>query len=174
MSDLSHDPYVQLAIKSLESYIRDKKVLDTPTDLPEEMLKTKAGAFVSIHEKGQLRGCIGTIGPTCENVAEEIIQNAISASTRDPRFRPIEPEELEFLEVNVDVLSAPEDIPSLDYLDVKKYGVIVSCGRMRGLLLPDLDGVDDVETQVAIAMQKGGISYDEEIRLQRFEVIRHF
>lgn len=174
MSGLSHDPYVQLAIKSLESYIRDKKVLDTPTDLPEEMLKTKAGAFVSIHEKGQLRGCIGTIGPTCENVAEEIIQNAISASTRDPRFRPIEPEELEFLEVNVDVLSAPEDIPSLDYLDVKKYGVIVSCGRRRGLLLPDLDGIDDVETQVAIAMQKGGISYDEEIRLQRFEVIRHF
>ena len=106
-------------------------------------------------------------------MAEEIIQNAISASTRDPRFSPIAASELEWLEINVDVLGEPEFIDSLDELDVKKYGVIVSSGRKRGLLLPDLDGVDTVEEQVAIAMQKGGIYEDEEIKLQRFEVVRH-
>lgn len=167
------DAYVQLAYKSLESYILKKEVLSVPDGLPEEMLKTRAGAFVSIHEHGRLRGCIGTIGPTTDNVAQEIITNAISASTRDPRFAPITPDELEFLDINVDVLGEPEDISSIDELDVKRYGVIVSSGRRRGLLLPDLDGVDTVEEQVAIAMQKGGIRDDDEIRLQRFEVVRH-
>ena len=167
------DPYVELAYKSLESYILKKEVIEIPEGLPEEMLRTRAGAFVSIHEHGRLRGCIGTIGPTMDNVALEIINNAISASTRDPRFSPIAASELEWLEINVDVLGEPEFIDSLDELDVKKYGVIVSSGRKRGLLLPDLDGVDTVEEQVAIAMQKGGIYEDEEIKLQRFEVVRH-
>ncbi len=167
------DPYVKLAYRSLESYILRREVIDVPRDLPEEMLNTRAGAFVSIHEHGRLRGCIGTIGPTTECVASEIIHNAISASTRDPRFAPIDASELKWLEINVDVLGEPEDIVSLDELDVKKYGVIVSSGRKRGLLLPDLDGVDTVEEQVAIAMQKGGITEDDEIHLQRFEVVRH-
>ncbi|MCR5222859.1 MAG: AmmeMemoRadiSam system protein A [Lachnospiraceae bacterium] len=167
------DAYVMLAKKSLESYIlRDEKI-DVPKGLPEEMLNSRAGAFVSIHKFGKLRGCIGTILPTTDCVAEEIIENAISASTRDPRFDPIEPEELQYLEINVDVLSEPEEIASMDELDVKKYGVIVSSGYKRGLLLPDLDGVDTVEEQVSIAMQKGGISPGEKISLQRFEVIRH-
>ncbi|WP_022776177.1 AmmeMemoRadiSam system protein A [Butyrivibrio sp. AE2015] len=168
------DAYVQLAYKSVYSYILEKKVLSVPGDIPEEMLGIRAGAFVSIHEHGRLRGCIGTIGPTCENVAEEIIQNAISASTKDPRFNAITANELEFLEINVDVLGKPENIYSMDELDVKRYGVIVSSGRKRGLLLPDLDGVDSVEQQVAIAMQKGGITEDDEIHLQRFEVVRHY
>ncbi|SEG23957.1 uncharacterized protein, PH0010 family/AmmeMemoRadiSam system protein A [Butyrivibrio sp. Su6] len=168
------DAYVQLAYKSVYSYVLEKKVLPVPSDIPEEMLGIRAGAFVSIHEHGKLRGCIGTIGPTCENVAEEIIQNAISASTKDPRFNAITANELEFLEINVDVLGEPENISSIDELDVKKYGVIVSSGRKRGLLLPDLDGVDSVEQQVAIAMQKGGITEDDEIRLQRFKVVRHY
>ncbi|MCR4756953.1 MAG: AmmeMemoRadiSam system protein A [Butyrivibrio sp.] len=167
------DPYVKLAIKSLESYILRREVISIPDDLPEELLNRKAGAFVSIHEHGRLRGCIGTIGPTQDNLALEIINNAISASTRDPRFRPITADELGFLEVNVDVLSEPEYISSIDQLDVKRYGVIVSSGRKRGLLLPDLDGVDTIEEQIAIAMQKGGITEDEEVQLQRFEVIRH-
>ncbi len=167
------DPYVRLAYQSLESYILRREVISVPEGLPEEMLHTRAGAFVSIHEHGRLRGCIGTIGPTTENVAMEIINNAISASTRDPRFAPIDATELKWLEVNVDVLGEPEDITSLDELDVKKYGVIVSSGRKRGLLLPDLDGVDTVEEQVAIAMQKGGITEDDRIHLQRFEVVRH-
>ncbi len=167
------DPYVDLAYRSLESYILKKKVLDIPDGLPEEMLRARAGAFVSIHKHGRLRGCIGTIGPTMENVALEIINNAISASTRDPRFAPIDASELEWLDINVDVLGEPELIHSIDELDVKKYGVIVTSGRKRGLLLPDLDGVDTVEEQVAIAMQKGGIYEDEDFQLHRFEVIRH-
>lgn len=168
------DAYVQLAYKSVYSYVLEKKVLPVPSDIPEEMLGIRAGAFVSIHEHGRLRGCIGTIGATCENVAEEIIQNAISASTKDPRFNAITANELEFLEINVDVLGEPENISSMDELDVKRYGVIVSSGRKRGLLLPDLDGVDSVEQQVAIAMQKGGITEDDEVHLQRFEVVRHY
>ena len=167
------DEYVQLARKSLESYIISRQVISVPDDLPEEMYTEQAGAFVSIHKEGRLRGCIGTILPTMDNIAQEIIQNAISASTRDPRFDAITPEELPFLEINVDVLGAPQDIESTDQLDVKKYGVIVSSGSRKGLLLPDLDGVDTIEEQVSIARQKGGIGPDEKVKLQRFEVIRH-
>ena len=107
-------------------------------------------------------------------MAQEIANNAISASTRDPRFDPITVDELPMLEINVDVLGDAEDIDSKDQLDVKKYGVIVSTrdGR-RGLLLPDLEGVDTVDYQVAIAMQKGGIKPGEKYYLQRFEVVRH-
>ena len=169
----STDPYVALARRSLESYILRNETIDVPDDLPEEMIQKKAGAFVSIHKFGKLRGCIGTIMATTDSVAEEIIQNAISASTRDPRFNPIEPEELQWLEINVDVLSEAEDIADVSELDVKKYGVIVSSGMRRGLLLPDLEGVDTVEEQVSIAMQKGGIRPGEPVSLQRFEVIRH-
>lgn len=167
------DEYVKLAKKSLESYILRGKVLDMPDDLPKELVSKQAGAFVSIHKAGRLRGCIGTILPTTECVAAEIIQNAISASTRDTRFNPISPEELPDLEINVDVLSEPEPISSPDELDVKRYGVIVSNGNRRGLLLPDLDGVDSVAQQISIARQKGGIGMDEPVQLQRFEVIRH-
>ncbi|MBR6451919.1 MAG: AmmeMemoRadiSam system protein A [Lachnospiraceae bacterium] len=171
--NMTEDAYVTLARKSLESYILRQETIRVPDDLPKDMLMKRAGAFVSIHKFGKLRGCIGTILPTTDSVAEEIIENAISASTRDPRFPAIEAEELPFLEINVDVLGEPEDIASTDELDVKKYGVIVSCGGRRGLLLPDLDGVDTVEEQVMIAMQKAGISPGEKISLQRFEVVRH-
>ena len=170
----SSDDYVKLARRSLESYILYGKRIDVPDGLPEEMLKTRAGAVVSIHKQGQLRGCVGTILPTRDNVAEEIIENAISASTRDPRFDPITADELPLLEINVDVLSEPEDIPSADMLDVKRYGVIVTNGYRRGLLLPDLDGVDTVEDQIDIARRKAGIPAGEPLKLQRFEVIRHF
>ena len=167
------DEYVKLAWKSLESYIKTNKTIDIPPDTPAEMLEQQAGAFVSIHENGALRGCIGTILPTTGSVAQEIIDNAVSAATRDPRFDPITPEELPWLEVNVDVLGEPEDIDSPEELDVRKYGVIVSSGMKRGLLLPDLDGVDTVEQQISIAMRKGGISEGEDIKLQRFTVTRH-
>ena len=167
------DAYVKLARASLESYITQQKVLKIPQDLPEEMIKEKAGVFVSIHKHGKLRGCIGTIEPTRKCIAKEIIENAISASTRDPRFDPITEEELKWLEINVDVLGKPERIASRKELDVKKYGVIVSSGYRRGLLLPDIEGVDNVDQQVAIAMQKGGIREGEKYTLERFEVIRH-
>ncbi len=167
------DEYVKLARKTIETFIKENTKISLPKDLPKDMTDKRAGAFVSIHKYGQLRGCIGTILPTTGCVGEEIIQNAISASTSDPRFPAITENELSALEISVDVLGEPEDIPSPDYLDVKKYGVIVTKGFKRGLLLPDLDGVDTVEDQIAIAKRKAGIGYDEDVKLQRFEVIRH-
>ncbi len=170
----NEDCYVSLARKTVEAYIKERRILPVPDDTPAEMLNKKAGAFVSIHENDALRGCIGTILPTADSVAEEIIQNAISASTRDPRFEPIRKEELDYLEISVDVLGEPEDIDSPAELDVKRYGVIVSTPTKRGLLLPDLDGVDTVEEQISIAKAKAGILDGEKYSLQRFEVIRHY
>ena len=168
------DDYVRLARMSVESYVASRRKISVPEGLPDEMLTRAAGAFVSIHEHGELRGCIGTIAPTKKCIAEEIIANAISASTRDPRFPAITADELPWLEISVDILGEAEDIDSIDQLDVKRYGVIVSSGMKRGLLLPDLDGIDTPEQQVEIAMKKGGISKYEKYKLQRFEVIRHY
>ncbi len=166
------DPYVQLARLSVETYIRRGRPLTLKEakkqlDLPGEMLSTAAGAFVSLH--------IGTISACCSCIAEEIIQNAVSACSRDYRFHKVAVSELPLLEYSVDILGEAEDIAGPDQLDVKRYGVIVSCGRKRGLLLPDLEGVDTVGEQIRIASAKAGISeeYDRNIRLQRFEVIRH-
>ena len=168
------DSYVKLARQSLEYYVKNKEPMSMPDNLPSEMINSSAGAFVSVHKNGQLRGCIGTFLPTKENVAEEIMANAISAATRDPRFNPITEDELKWLDINVDVLSEPEEIESIDELDVKRYGVIVESGYKRGLLLPDLDGVDTVEEQVDIARRKGGIGPSEKVKLYRFEVVRHY
>ena len=167
------DPYVRLARQTIELWVRSGRRLPVPEDLPEEMYSERAGVFVSIHKHGKLRGCIGTIEPTVKNIAREIIQNAISAAQRDPRFDPVREDELKWLEINVDVLGKAERIRSVEELDVKRYGVIVSCGYRRGLLLPDLEGVDSVQQQVQIAMQKGGIRENENYTLERFEVIRH-
>ncbi len=168
------DEYVRLAYASVEAYVSGRKTIPVPEGLPEELTGRRAGAFVSIHEHGALRGCIGTISPTRSSLAEEIIANAISACSRDPRFSPIRPDELPWLEISVDVLGEPEDIDSKDMLDVKRYGVIVTSGRKRGLLLPDLEGVDTVDQQIDIARQKAGIHKFEKYSLQRFEVIRHY
>ena len=135
------------------------------------MLDNRAGVFVSIHKFGRLRGCIGTFLPTTDCIADEIIRNAILASTEDYRFTPITEEELPYLEVNVDVLSTPEPTTKKD-LDPKKYGVIVIQGLNRGLLLPDLDGIDTVDQQIEIAKSKAGITGGD-IKLERFEVVRH-
>ena len=167
------DAYVQLARQSLETYVTKQQKIKVPKNLPDEMTTRRAGVFVSLHEHDRLRGCIGTILPTTGSIAEEIIRNAISASTQDPRFEPVTPDELKWLDVSVDVLGDPERIDSIDELDVRRYGVIVSSGARRGLLLPDLDGVDTPEQQVSIAMRKGGIDEDEPVVLERFEVIRH-
>ena len=171
---VSEDPWVKLARLSLETYVKTGKRLERlPEGLPAEMTDRAAGAFVSLHPHGRLRGCIGTTGPTTGSVAWEIVQNAVSACSRDPRFIPVGVEELDSLEYGVDVLGQPEPISSPAELDVKKYGVIVSCGGRRGLLLPDLEGVDTVEQQIDIARQKGGISSREKYTLERFEVVRH-
>ena len=168
------DPYVKLARASVESWVRFRKKLPVPENLPDELLSRRAGAFVSLHKNGNLRGCIGTIAATQDNVAEEIVSNAVSACSRDPRFDPVREDELKYLEISVDVLGEAEEIDSPDKLDVKRYGVIVSCGQKRGLLLQDLEGVDTVDGQIRIARQKGGIGEHEPYRLQRFEVVRHF
>lgn len=168
------DPWVRLARLSLETRIRQGHVLQSlPEGLPAELTELAAGAFVSLHKDGRLRGCIGTTAPTEENVAKEIVQNAVAAGTRDPRFPPVRADELEELEYSVDVLDQPEPVNSPAQLDPKTYGVIVSYGCKRGLLLPDLDGVDTVEEQVAIARRKGGIREDDPYTLQRFKVVRH-
>jgi len=168
------DPYVRLARLSLETYIRTGRRARLPENLPEDMLQSRAGVFVSIYKHGQLRGCIGTIEPVTSCVAEEIMRNAISSGTEDPRFDSVRESELEDLVYSVDVLTKPEPVQSISELDPKRYGVIVSKGFRRGLLLPNLDGVTDVETQIRIAMQKAGIRInDEDVKLERFEVVRH-
>ena len=169
----AEDAYVHLARQTLEAYLLHHTILPLPRDLPAEMLQTRAATFVSLHKNGQLRGCIGTITPTTASIAQEIIQNAISAATRDPRFQAVNAAELAELEYSVDVLSAAEEIASAQQLDVKRYGVIVRSGRQLGLLLPNLDGVDSVEEQIAIAKQKAGITEKQTVSLQRFEVVRH-
>lgn len=168
------DAYVSLARKSLEYYIATGMYLKLPEGLPHEMLEKQAGAFVSIHMDGDLRGCIGTILPVHKNIAQEIIENAVSAGIRDPRFSAVTERELKRLVYSVDVLEVPERIDSILELDVKNYGVIVTKGRKRGLLLPDLAGVDTPQQQVVIAKQKAGISVDDQdVILERFRVVRH-
>lgn len=166
------DPYVELARRAIEAYVSEGRVIAPPRDLPEELLARRAGAFVSLKKRGELRGCIGTFLPTEPTLAEEIIQNAIRAATEDPRFPPVRPGELPELSVSVDVLSPPEPT-TVEELDPKRYGVIVESGWRRGLLLPDLPGVDTVEEQLRIAKLKAGIAPDEPCRVLRFTVERH-
>ena len=168
---VKESPQVKLARETIESYV-SRGEIPQPKNIPAEM-KGKAGVFVSIHKGGELRGCIGTIGPSEENVAEEIVRNAISASTGDPRFNPITADELPQLEINVDVLTEPELVTSEKYLDPKKYGAIVESGWKRGLLLPDLEGVDTVKKQLKICRMKAGIDPHEPVKLYRFEVKRY-
>ena len=168
------DAWVKLARESAEYFVQNDSEMELPSWVPSELLKTRAGAFVSIHKFGSLRGCIGTIAATKENLALEIIHNAVSAVSEDPRFQPVTEDELKYLDINVDVLGEAEKISSTAELDVKKYGVIVQSGYKRGLLLPDLDGVDTVEQQIAIARRKGGIAPSEDVELFRFEVVRHY
>lgn len=167
------DPYVHLARLSLETYVRSHVMLPLPKDLPEDLQDRRAGCFVSIKKDGRLRGCIGTLAPGRRNLAEEIIYNAISAGMHDPRFPQVTPEELSRLVYDVDVLSEPEPIDSPKQLDVKRYGVIVQNGERRGVLLPDLAGVDTVAQQIDIARRKGNIGARERYTLWRFEVTRH-
>lgn len=180
------DEYIRLARATIEEYTRYQK---TPIirggcvicdeehfkgeHLSKELLDTRAGTFVSLKKDGTLRGCIGTICATKESLAEEIIHNAISACSQDPRFPPVAADELDDLVYSVDVLGPTEHIRSTQELDPQKYGVIVTKGYRRGLLLPHLEGVDTVEEQISIACKKGDIDMEENPELERFEVIRH-
>ena len=164
-------PLVRLAKRSVESYVRKGNVVQAKRLTPE--MKPKAGVFVSIHKGGELRGCIGTIEAQRNNVAEEIIANAISSAIRDPRFYPITADELKELEYSVDILTRPRRVKSRKQLNIKRYGVIVEAGGRRGLLLPDLEGVESIEEQIDICRQKAGIDPDEPVRLYRFEAERY-
>ncbi len=169
-------PLVQLAHRSIEYYIRERRRLPPPPDsemCPE--MRERAGTFVSLHEQGELRGCIGTFAPAQPNVALEIIENAVASATRDPRFLPVQESELGDLEISVDVLGEPEEIASIAELDPEVYGVIVASPRdhRRGLLLPALEQVKTARQQVEIARQKAWIGPDEPVKLYRFTVKRY-
>ena len=170
MAEEGLHPVVRLAKATVERYIQEGRT-PRPRKLTPEM-KERAGVFVSLHKHGQLRGCIGTFEPTKDNVAEEIIANAISSSTGDPRFPPVTASELDDLEYSVDILTKPEPVIDISQLDHKKYGVIVESGWKKGLLLPALEGVDSVEEQIAICRLKAGISAGEPVKLYCFQVRR--
>ena len=167
------DPYVQLARLSLETFVTTHKPAELPENLPADMTENRSGVFVSLHKDGNLRGCIGTFMPTTNSIAQEILQNAISACSRDPRFSPVEVSELEDIDISVDVLAEPERVFDIKDLDAKKYGVIVENNGRRGLLLPDLEGVNTPQEQIAIAKRKASIPANEKVYVWRFEVIRH-
>ncbi len=176
----AEDDYIKLARRTIEHYVMTYQRLERSMgkiNLKEtswqEMLNQQAGVFVSLHINGELRGCIGTILPSKEDVVDEIIDNAIQAASADPRFDPLEARELDEVDVKVDILSKIEPIRSKDELDPKRYGVVVEQGDKRGLLLPNLEGVDTVEEQISIAKKKAGISNNQSVQLSRFEVVRH-
>lgn len=167
-------PHIRLARAAIDAWVKEGRRLRAPqAGELDPALEERAAAFVSLKKRGELRGCIGTFQPCYENLAEEIISNAISAATRDPRFPPVSPEEIPELDISVDVLSEPEPVPDASFLDPKRYGVIVKRGGRVGLLLPDLEGVDSVEQQLEIARAKAGIGAHEPIQLFRFTVNRY-
>jgi len=165
------DPYVKLAREAVETYVRERRTVPPPDPLPARM-RERAGAFVSLKKGGMLRGCIGTFLPSEPDIAREVIASAVKSASADPRFPPVKEEELADLSYSIDLLSEPVS-SSEEELDPKRYGVIVESGWRRGLLLPDLEGVETVEEQVAIARAKAGIGPQEPVRLWRFTVERH-
>lgn len=165
--------FVELAKKAIEEYVKNGNVLECPKEIPPEMQK-RAGVFVSLKKHGELRGCIGTFLPCEENIYKEIVRNAIAAATEDPRFYPVQEDELNDITYSVDVLSEPEKVKDISELDPKRYGIIVAKGHRKGLLLPDLDGVDTVEEQLTITKMKAGIDpSDKEVEIFKFTVERY-
>ena len=169
-------PFVQLAIDSITAYVREVRVITPPESLLVQFpdLRRRAGVFVSLKKRCELRGCIGTIEAAQVNIALEIVENAIRAASRDPRFPPLDEEELADLAATVDILRPPVRALGLEELDVRRFGVIVKSGSKRGLLLPAIEGIVSVEEQVAIARRKGGIGEEDPVELYRFEVERYF
>lgn len=165
---------LKLARQAIETYLRTEKTIFPLSQIPEQFQK-KAVVFVSLHKEGGLKGCAGTYLPTKENIAQEIIENAIIAATQDPRFSPVEVEELENIDISVYILTEPEPVNSLHELDPKRYGLIVSKDWQRALVLPDLEGIDTVDRQLEVAKQKAGLSEVplDQLSIQRFTV-KHY
>ena len=166
--------YVKLALEAIHYYLLKGEILPCPFPIPSGM-ETRLGVFVSIKIKknGNLRGCVGTIEPSQENLAKEIIKNAVSAATHDPRFKPIKIEELEKLLFSVDILTPLEQIDSPDKLDPKQYGLFIKGNGKQGTLLPDLKGVDSTEKQIDICLKKATIPENSNYQMYRFEVERY-
>lgn len=171
-SILQESRFVSLARNAITHYLNDTEIIFDDR-LTHEMLDVKAGTFVSIKKNGALRGCMGTIGATEENIALEIVANAIKAAFEDPRFPPIELDDLKDIQISVDVLQQPEVIEDASQLDPKKYGIIVTSNDKRGVLLPDLQSIDTVDEQIRIACQKGSIKPTDKVTIERFEVSRY-
>jgi AmmeMemoRadiSam system protein A len=168
------DSYIQLAKQAIFNHFGVKQLGTQPLNLPKEMLTKRAGVFVTLYRQGKLRGCIGTLEPTKKNIAAEIEQNALWAALEDPRFDPLSVNELNDLVISVDVLNPSIVIKDIKELNPKKYGVIVEAGRKKGLLLPDIEGVDNVEEQINIACEKAGIDPEKEkFLVYKFTVTRH-
>jgi AmmeMemoRadiSam system protein A len=177
VTETSHedkDPLVVLARQAIEAYVQDRTIIHPP--LPVGGESRRSGTFVSLHlPDGSLRGCMGTTEPQAASMEEEVVDNAITAATRDPRFYAVTPQELSSLEISVDVLGSAEEVRGLDQMDPKRYGMIIRTldGR-RALLLPDLEGVDTAEQQLRITCRKGNIDPDnDQYQMYRFEVERH-
>ncbi len=167
-----HSEAVELAWSALRNHLQAGERTERPECWPEE-LSGQAGVFVSLKKQGRLRGCMGTFEPTQRDVAHEIIRNAVMAATQDPRFPKVEEAELAEIEISVDVLTPPEEIEDAGQLDPARYGLILKSGWRKGLLLPQLEGVDTVEEQMAIVRQKAGIVPGEAVTMYRFTVTRY-
>lgn len=151
-------PLAELAKTAVEIYVTEGKMI-FPKGAPAEFSERQAGVFVTITKNGELRGCIGTYAPAQENIALEVVHNAIDAAVNDPRFLPVATEELAKLNYEIYILQEPEQITSIKDLDPKVFGIIAASAgkRKSGLLLPGLEGITTVEQQLAIACQKAGI-----------------
>lgn len=170
---LQESRFVSLARNAILHYLNDTEIIFDDR-LTHEMLNTRAGTFVSIKKNGALRGCMGTVGPTEDNMAMEIVANAIKAAFEDPRFPPLTIDDLEDIQLSVDVIHMPEVVEDVSDLDPKKYGIIITSGYKRGVLLPDLESIDTTDEQIRIACQKGDIRPTDPVVIQRFEVSRYY
>lgn len=171
--EASAQDVTELARKSIVYFLEHKALLPLPENLPQNLLTTQAGCFVSLHKGKALRGCIGTMCACQDSLAEEIIYNAVTAANEDPRFPAVRQDEVAELDISVDVLGELEDISSPAELDPQRYGVYVQRGRRSGVLLPRLKGVETIEEQLDIALAKAGIAAEEDFALSRFEVRRY-
>lgn len=169
----SESDYVKLARMSLEHYLKSGTYMDLPEDISEEILNKKQPVFVSIKKNGRLRGCIGSLKSFEKNTAMEIIKYAVEAGIRDFRFTPVSLDEVDELTFSVDVLHESEPVEDMAGLDPINFGVIVKKGNRKGLLLPNIEGVDTVDEQLRIALNKAGIDDDEDYEIERFRVERY-
>ena len=166
-------PFVKLAVQAVHHFLSEGKPMPCPSPVPDGM-NDQSGAFVSIKKKisYELRGCIGTVTPNQNNLAKEIIQNAVNAATRDPRFKPITIEELDQLLFSVDVLTPLEPIDNPEQLNPKQYGLSIKYEERQGILLPDLEGINTAQRQIDLCLKKGNIKKDAAYQMYRFEVKR--